>query len=45
MRTELVRIRLTWEVLEQRNCDEKRAGENKANLGGNRANNAQKWRD
>jgi hypothetical protein len=43
MRKELVRIRQTWEALDQRNCDEDRAGENQANLGGNRANNAQKW--
>jgi hypothetical protein len=34
MRKELVRIRLTWEVLDQRTCDEDRAGENQANLGG-----------
>jgi hypothetical protein len=34
MRKELVRIGLIGEVLEQRNCDEKRAGENQANLGG-----------
>ena len=34
MRTELVIIRLNWEALGQRNCDEDRAGENQANLGG-----------
>ena len=34
MRTELVRIRLTWEALDQRNCDEDSAGENQADLGG-----------
>jgi len=34
MRTELVRIRLTWEALGQRNCDEDRAAENQADLGG-----------
>lgn len=30
MRTKLVRIRLTWEALDQRTCDEDRAGENQA---------------
>ena len=28
-----MRIRLTWELLDQRTCDEERAGENQANLG------------
>jgi hypothetical protein len=29
-----MRIRLTWEALEQKSCDEDRNGENQANLGG-----------
>ena len=29
-----MRIRLNWEALNQRNCDEDRAGDNQANLGG-----------
>ena len=34
MRSVLVRIRLTGEALDQRNCDEDSAGENQADLGG-----------
>jgi hypothetical protein len=34
MRTDLLRIRLTWEALAQKSCDEDRAGESQANLGG-----------
>jgi hypothetical protein len=34
MRTELVRVRLTWEALEEKSWDEDRADENQANLGG-----------
>ena len=31
---EMVRIRPTWEALDQRNCDKDRVGENQATLGG-----------